>query len=157
MEIWIGNHILTQILNIYWYQILLKVYFWSVQMLIKFFTIFSMFMLGRFFPKYRKKVLFLSNNKEKWDESFSHARATRKKQSQRAPQPLPTCFTRTGGASAVVLRRYPICAHWSPLCFAVTRYHAINRFEVRIVEWMAVWGPLRWHLHIGNPLSIIRA
>ena len=36
MEIWIGKHILIQILNIYWHQILLKVYFWSVQMLIKF-------------------------------------------------------------------------------------------------------------------------
>ena len=36
MEIWIGKHILIQILNIYWHQILLKVYFSSVQMLIKF-------------------------------------------------------------------------------------------------------------------------
>ena len=50
------------------------------------------------------KVLFLSDNKEKWDESFSRARATRKKQKLRAPPPLPipTRFTRTGGASVAV-------------------------------------------------------
>ena len=41
-------------------------------------------------------------NKEKWDESFSRARATRKKQGQRAPPPFPTRFSRTGGASVVV-------------------------------------------------------
>ena len=41
-------------------------------------------------------------NKEKWDESFSRARATRKKQGQRAPPPFPTRFSRTGGAPVVV-------------------------------------------------------
>ena len=129
MDIWIGKYILIQIWNIYWHQILLKVYFWSVQMLIKFHTIFQIFILGSFFPKYReKKCCFLNNifhkfeivvffapllhgfdrntqfsipwnlkialhggseeNKEKWDEPFSRARATRKKQGQRAPLPL---------------------------------------------------------------------
>ena len=71
-------------------------------MLITFYTIFQMFILGRFFQNIGKTVLFLNNNKELWDESFSRGRAARKKQGQRAPQPLPTRFTWTGGASVVV-------------------------------------------------------
>ena len=39
---------------------------------------------------------------EKWDESSSRARATRKKEGQRALQPFPTRFSRTGSASVVV-------------------------------------------------------
>ena len=62
MKIWIGKYILIQIWNIYWHQILLKVYFWSVQMFIKFHTIFKIFILGRFFPKIsEKKCCFLNN------------------------------------------------------------------------------------------------
>ena len=41
-------------------------------------------------------------NKEKWDESFSRARGTRKKERQRAPPPFPTRFSLTGRASVVV-------------------------------------------------------
>ena len=40
--------------------------------------------------------------KEKWDESFSRTRATRKKEGQRAPPPSPTRFSRTGCSSVVV-------------------------------------------------------
>ena len=47
-------------------------------------------------------VALARENKEKWDESFSRARATRKKEGQRAPPPFPTCFSRTGGVSVVV-------------------------------------------------------
>ena len=41
-------------------------------------------------------------NKEKWDEPFSRAGATRKKVGLRAPPPFPTRFSRTEGASVVV-------------------------------------------------------
>ena len=81
-----------------------------------------MFILLRFFPKYLKKMCcFLNNifynlklssasrlfctelrseeNKEKWDESLSRARVTKKKQGQCAPSPFPTRFSWTGGAS----------------------------------------------------------
>ena len=110
-----------------------------------------MFILGRFFPKYRKKKCYFLNNifrefeifvcfallfhgverntilnfysktesvkskilkialhggseenKEKWDEPFSRARATRKKEGLRAPPPVPTRFSWTEGASVVV-------------------------------------------------------
>ena len=46
--------------------------------------------------------MHFKENKEKWDESFSRARATRKKEGQRAPSPFPSRFSRTGGASVVV-------------------------------------------------------
>ena len=49
-------------LNFYWHQILLKVHFGDVQILIKFYRTFQMFNLGRFFPKYRKKKCYFFNN-----------------------------------------------------------------------------------------------
>ena len=59
-------------------------------------------------------------NKEKWVESFSHARATRKKRGQRAPPPLPSRFTRTGGASVVVTA--PVSDQSTPVCSGLNQY-----------------------------------
>ena len=61
MEIWIGKYILIQFLSIYWHQILLKVYFWSFQMVTKFYGILQVFILVRFSQNIWKKCCFLNN------------------------------------------------------------------------------------------------
>ena len=74
-------------------------------------------------------------NKERWDESFSRARATRKKQGHRTPPTLAARFTRTGGASVVLtasvsdLCTLTLTSPSSCLCSGI--YHSLDSVNSR--------------------------